>query len=577
MKAKDQSRFSTDALRDLAGDTVFARGETYHRGGRVQILIVESKRVLAQVAGTEDYRTELRGRGRDIGGDCSCPAFKDWGFCKHMVAVALAANDLGADAEAEGAGVLSRIRDHLKQKSVDTLAGMIVELAERDPALLRRLDMAAAVVDADDGTLRTRLRKAIDAATRTRDYVEYSEVQDWAMNVNASLDAIDDLASGSRAVLALELAEYAIDRIGRAIDSIDDSEGHCGELLYRAREIHLAAAESAQPEPVQLARKLFAREVDGYYDTFQDSARLYADVLGELGLAEYNRLAAKAWEKLPRRSGGVRGDDDELPAGYERLEAILDFFAERAGDVDARIALRAYNLSSAWRYLELAEFCQEQGRVDEALRRAEEGLWVFEDGQPDERLVSFTVKLLSKAGRKADAEALLWRAFEKAPRLELYKQLRKVGGKTALERIIGILEIRLAGKARAGWYTPADLLVSILIEEEMFDAAWTVARDHKVSHGAKVALADASKAAYPREALEVYAEQVNQFVSTGWQSRLCGGNKARRPDGCLAKRGRAGGLRRDAESASWPEAQLHEAVGLKRCGVRRSSSRTNIC
>jgi len=515
MKAKDQSRFSTDALRDLAGDTVFARGEAYHRGGQVQILIVEPKRVLAQVAGTEDYRTELRGRGRDIGGDCSCPAFKDWGFCKHMVAVALAANDLGADAEAEGAGVLSRIRDHLKQKSVDTLAGMIVELAERDPALLRRLDMAAAVVDADDGTLRTRLRKAIDAATRTRDYVEYSEVQDWAMNVNASLDAIDDLASGSRAVIALELAEYAIDRIGRAIDSIDDSEGHCGELLYRAREIHLAAAESARPEPVQLARKLFAREVDGYYDTFQDSARLYADVLGEPGLAEYNRLAAKAWEKLPQCSGGVQRDNDELPAGYERLEAILDFFAERVGDVDARIALRAYNLSSAWRYLELAEFCQEQGRVDEALRRAEEGLWIFEDGQPDERLVSFTVKLLSKAGRKADAEALLWRAFEKAPRLELYKQLRKVGGKTALERIIGILEIRIAGKAHAGWYTPADLLVSILIEEEMFDAAWTVAREHKVSHGAKVALADASKAAYPREALEVYAEQVNQFVSTG--------------------------------------------------------------
>jgi hypothetical protein len=375
--------------------------------------------------------------------------------------------------------------------------------------------MAAAVVDADDGTLRTRLRKAIDAATRTRDYVEYSEVQDWAMNVNASLDAIDDLASGSRAVIALELAEYAIDRIGRAIDSIDDSEGHCGELLYRAREIHLAAAESARPEPVQLARKLFAREVDGYYDTFQDSARLYADVLGEPGLAEYNRLAAKAWEKLPRCSGGVQRDNDELPAGYERLEAILDFFAERIGDVDARIALRAYNLSSAWRYLELAEFCQEQGRVDEALRRAEEGLWIFEDGQPDERLVSFTVKLLSKAGRKADAEALLWRAFEKAPRLELYKQLRKVGGKTALERIIGILEMRIAGKARAGWYTPADLLVSILIEEEMFDAAWTVAREHKVSHGAKVALADASKAAYPRQALEVYAEQVNQFVSTG--------------------------------------------------------------
>src|SRR2546430_11258545 len=68
MKAKDQSRFSIDALRDLAGDTVFARGEAYHRGGQVQILTIEPKRVLAQVAGSEDYRTELTGRGRNIGG-----------------------------------------------------------------------------------------------------------------------------------------------------------------------------------------------------------------------------------------------------------------------------------------------------------------------------------------------------------------------------------------------------------------------------------------------------------------------------------------------------------------------------
>jgi len=513
MKDKDQSRFSIDALRDLAGEAVFARGETYHRGGQVQILAIEPKRVLAQVAGTEDYRTELTGRGRNIGGHCSCPAFRDWGVCKHMVAVALAANALGPEAETEGAGVLSRIRDHLKQKSVDALVEMIVELAERDPALLRRLDVAAAVVHADDGTLRTRLRKAIDAATRTRDYLEYDELQDWASNVDVSLDAIADLASGPRVGLALELAEHAIDRIERAIDSIDDSEGYCSELLYRARDIHLAAAESARPDAVQLARSLFARQMGSNYDTFEDAVRLYADVLGESGLAEYHRLAASAWEKL--RPGGVRGNDDESSAGYQHLKAILDFFAERAGDVETRIALRAYDLSSAWRYLELAEFCQSQGRMGEALRRAEEGLWVFEDGQPDERLVSFTVKLLSQAGRNEDAEALLWRVFEKVPSLELYKQLRKLGGKTALERIIGILGTRSAGNVRTGWYSPADLLVCILTEEEMLDAAWAAAREHKVSFGAKLALADASKAAHPREALEVYAEQVNQFVSTG--------------------------------------------------------------
>ena len=99
-------------------------------------------------------------------------------------------------------------------------------------------------------------------------------------------------------------------------------------------------------------------------------------------------------------------------------------FLERDGDVVARIALRAKDLSSPWSYLQLAEFCAEQGREDEALRWAEEGIWIFEDGRPDERLVLFAAGLLSKAGRKADAEAHVRRVFEKAPSLHLYIRLR---------------------------------------------------------------------------------------------------------------------------------------------------------
>src|SRR5205807_10219005 len=128
----------------------------------------------------------------------------------------------------------------------------------------------------------------------------------------------------------------------------------------------------------------------------------------------------------------------------------------------------------------------------------------------DERLMSFTVERLSRGGRSADAEALMWRAFEKAPSLELYKRLRKLGGKTALERIIGILRTRSAGKKRAGWYTTADLLVSILIEENMFDAAWAVTRKDEVSFGARIALADASKTRRSEE------RRVGKESRSGW-------------------------------------------------------------
>jgi uncharacterized Zn finger protein len=512
MKTKNRPRFDVKALRNLAGDKVFARGEEYYRDGQVVILRIRADRVVAQVAGTEDYRTELSGRGANIEGHCSCRAFADWGFCKHMVATALAANAAGPEAEAAGAGALARIRDHLRRKGLDELVDMIVDLAERDTALFQKLELAAAAFDADDATFEPRLRKLLDDATRTRRYIEYGEASDWAANIDAVLDTIEKLASTGRAGIAFKLAERAIDRITDAMGSIDDSDGHCGGLLERARDIHVDAACAARPDAIELARNLFAREMSDAYDTFHAAAAVYADVLGKEGLDEYHRLAAAAWDKLPSlRPGRLRG---EVSDKYDRLLHILDFFAERAGDVELRIVLRGKDLSSPWQYLQLAEFCHENGRKQEALDRAEEGLWMFEDDGADERLLFFTVDLLVKAGRKADAEAHLWRAFEQKPTYELYERLRKIGGKAAGEGVIERLNDRLGKKARSNWDYPADLLVRVLMHEKMYDAAWAVVRQHPSSL-AKQELARASETTHPREALEVYASAVEQLINSG--------------------------------------------------------------
>jgi tetratricopeptide (TPR) repeat protein len=326
-----------------------------------------------------------------------------------MVAAALAANAAGSDAEAEGAGALARIRDHLKGKGVDALVEMIMDIAERDPALFRRLDMAAATVNADERTLEARLRKVLDQATRTRGYVDYREAAGWAEGVNSAL---------------------------------------------------------------------------------------------------------AAWEKLPARAGQTRARDDRLE-GYDQLKAILDFFAERDGDVDARVALRAKDLSSPWSYLQLSEFCLAQGRGEEAVRRAEAGLWMFEDDRPDERLVFFAAELLSNAGRQSDAQAHLQRAFERAPSLALYTRLRRLGGEAARERALKLLEGRIAGAGPTPWDQPAGLLIRILAQEQMFDAAWAAVRRHGASMRVKEALARASETTHPREAVDAYSERIEALTGSG--------------------------------------------------------------
>ncbi len=511
VKTVDEPRFDVDALQALAGASVFARGKNYHNSGAVQLLAIEPDRVLATVSGTENYTVSLTGHGQAINGTCSCPAFSGQGFCKHMVATAFTANDVIGNEEPGSLGALSRIRVYLKAKGADVLVEMLLDLAARDTALFRKLDMAAAATQEDGKFLETRLREALDNATSTGGFVDWREASSWAEGVNDALDTIAELAEDHRAGLALKLAERAIERIEGAIGAIDDSDGHCGCLLGRARDIHLAAARSSRPDPVDLARDLFEREMRDHYDTFGGAARQYADVLGDEGLAEYRQLAAGTWDELPRRIAGSN-EKYEYSHAYGQLTNILDFFAERDGDLDARIALRTKDLSSAWSYFRLAEFCRTHDRNEEALKWAEEGLWLFEDGRVDERHLFLVVDLLSKAGREAEAETHLWRTFEKQPSLEIYQRLRNLAGNTAVPRAVEVLETRSGKEKRTSWYYPADLLVRVLIEEKQFNAAWKAVCQYGASMGVKESLAQASEATCTREALEVYAERVVQLV-----------------------------------------------------------------
>jgi uncharacterized Zn finger protein len=157
--AAGPERFDVAALRDVAGEKVFARGIAYHEDGQVEIITFERTRVLARVIGSEVYRCELVGAGKKFSGGCSCPAFSDWGFCKHLVATALAANSLGPGALEQVSSRFAKIREHLRAKGIEGLVEMVVGLAERDPSLLKELELSAVAAAADDKTLLAQFKK----------------------------------------------------------------------------------------------------------------------------------------------------------------------------------------------------------------------------------------------------------------------------------------------------------------------------------------------------------------------------------------------------------------------------------
>ena len=507
-----EPRFDVTTLQNLAGGG-FARGEAYWREGRVRRLVCTESRVTAVVDGGEAYRVTVTGADKTISGECECPAAETYGFCKHMVATALAANDRGTDASGDE-DPRERIRAHLQGMNVDALVALILETAERDEGLMRRLDLASASLGADDDILEERLTAVLDEAVETHGYVGYREAREWATGVDEALDAVEELADGPHAVIALRLAEYAIGALETALNSIDDSSGHCGGLIARAADIHLAAARAAPPEPVALAHDLFAGEMSSDLDTWNGAAGRYADALGDVGLAAYRRLAEDAWAKLPARSERSREPQRDVGA-YRRLSSILDFFAERDGDVDARIALRAKDLSSSWAYYGLAEFCRKAGRAPEPLRWAEEGLRTFEDERPDARLVEAAIALLMQAGRKADAIALSQRTFERQPDLSEYRRWRVLAGDAAREPALAFLEARARKTPPSKWSHPADLFIYILMEEEDWAAAWVAVAGGGASHDAQMRLARASDRAHPQEAAEVFRRAVDRLVEGG--------------------------------------------------------------
>jgi uncharacterized Zn finger protein len=519
-------RFDVSALRDVAGEKVFARGAAYHDDGQVEIVTFDKARILARVIGSEVYRCELAGAGRKFSGKCSCPAFSDWGFCKHLVATALTANSLAPGALEQAAGRFAKIREHLRARGVEGLVEMVVGLAERDPLLLKDLELSAAAATTDDTTLFEQFRKAVTEATRTHGFVEYRKMREWVQGIESVLDRIEGLVENGRAAVVLRLLDHFFARMDKALEATDDSDGGGGGVYARAREIHLAACRQARPDPVALARALFAREVESDREFFHGASETYEDILGDAGLAEYRRLANEAWKKIrPLRAAARQVQDDQFSARYA-LAAILERFAERDGDVDGVITIRARDLSTAYDYLGIAQLCLEHAREPEALKWAEEGLWQFEDN-PDERLILFASDLYRRIGRKEDADKLLWRTFERAPGIELYKQLKSAAGTDLIladpvrDRALAWLRAQLgkpAGQSTVRWSSPAELLVRIAMIEGLLTDAWKVIDGHGCSEALLEQLAEASERSHPAEALRVYTSRVERMVRLGGQS-----------------------------------------------------------
>lgn len=513
------------ALRRLAGERFFERGEDYFSAGAVHDLAEHAGTIVAKVRGTGDYKVEFSLKDGALDHSCSCPVGIDGAFCKHCVAVGLewlnsGKRDAGVAKGARSPALsMEDVRACLDAEPKEALVRMLMERAMDDDLLRRRLLLHAAKQGRGRIDLAT-FRNAIDAAVDCQAIEDYRDMHDYAQGIDEVVDSIEELRKDGHASEAIELVEHALRAVEEAMQSVDDSDGEMGSLLERLQEIHLVSCLKAPPDPVDLAKRLFAWEMSTPWDTFYGAAEKYASLLGEKGLAVYRELAEAQWARVPARG------PDQSKGGYEyfRVTHVMETLARQSGDVEAVVAVKSRDLSSAYAYLQIAETYQQARNPGLALEWAEKGVKAFPK-QTDSRLRDFLAEEYHRRQRHDEAMALIWSEFLDQPGLTGFQQLKAHADRSkqwpvwrnkalAFLRELIAKEKAVAGKSPPRWFARVDhsKLVEISLWERDVESAWQEAKSGGCSNGLWLKLAALRESKHPDEALPVYQAQVEPVL-----------------------------------------------------------------
>lgn len=520
---------SGELLGELAGPRAFERGKDYFDAGAVRSLRRREDAVEAVVQGTRRYRVRL---GRDHGDlvyDCNCPIGHNGEFCKHCVAVGLALQAGAQGDRASGAAdggeapVEVDLRAYLRGLDKEALVSLLVDHADMDERLDRRLTLQAA--RAAPGSAEPQLWKdTLGEALASDDYGRYGEAYDYATGVEEVIESLDGMLRAGQAETVVRLAEHGLAEVEECVQYLDDSDGWLVGLLDRLQDLHLEACVQARPDPVALAERLFEAEMEATFDVFRGAVEVYADVLGEAGLAAYRRLAEAEWARVPALKPGD-GDSDRYGWRY-RIKTVMEALARTEGGVDALVAVKSRDLSLPYGFLEIARLYRDAGQPDLALDWAERGWRAFADKRPDERLRSFLAECYQDRGRIDEAMTLVWEAFVGRPDLDSYRRLESHGRRAGewpawRDKALAAIRERPVEKSRAptdGWTLVSDrsqdssLLVEIFLHEGDPDAAWREAEAGGCSQILWLELAKRREKTHPEDAVGVYQKHIARLL-----------------------------------------------------------------
>lgn len=517
MESKLARALSDAAVRRLAGPKNYRKGLDYYEEGAVISLKSDATSLRAVVRGSQDYAVFFVASGSGLVHDCDCPKGSIAEFCKHCVAAALAwlkqSNSVPATRTATRRKAkqvtLSDAARLLNTEPPEALVAMLLDWAKDDERLHARLIQYAARRSGPEAGIAVASR-AFDHAVSVDGFVPYREAAGWAHDVDQAIDNFSRLLEDGHAAAVVDLAESAIRKLLKAIESVDDSDGYFSTLRDRLQDIHFRACGVAKPDPIALARRLFELELRSSFDVFSGSAERYARILGAKGLQELRNVANVEWRKVPARAAG-----DKSSSGHFQITEIMKSLARVSGDIEELVAIMTRDLSFAYNYLKIAEVYREAGQRDQAIAWAEKGLAAFPD-RTDIRLREFAADEYHRQKRHDDAMRLVWAEFLERPYPDTYQFLErhaKKAGDWPAWRERALAEIKRTPQK------DSTRLVEIYLYEKDTEAAWHEAQAGGCSDRHWLQLAKLRETHHPADVSPIYLNLAEASVRSTQNGR----------------------------------------------------------
>ena len=472
----DKLLISNDYLIQLAGKPAFNRGIDYFKGGHVLELKQKGSRITAEVEGNEIYQVTLKWTSSQLDGACDCPASEGFDFCKHCVAVALTLREAQAEQSklAQG-GVENRIKAFLLKQNREKLADWLLELIETDRSLLQQWSMRA---DHDLGVLDVKaLKKRITAAIPYNHHLyRYKQVRNYFAQVEIVMDQLYKMAEQLPAEDTLKLVDYALQRICRALETIDDSGGFRYGAIEALHMLHINACTRLDWPEKKITSYLLDLLFGEQQDFYPEIPSSYVDALGDGGMALFNDSLQAKWDALPPLKQGV-DFNEKLP--YIQLQHMLEQQATLSNDNQAIIMLRQKTATDLYNYQDLAERCLEIGDY-KAVETWLEKCRQLSERDYHHRTECIQINLFRAKKLWSEALEQQWKLYNKSLELKDYRSVLELA-KYANDQhdwrkqTLQLLEKQSQTKARVHWATSStDKLLEFHLYHEAFEEALAV-------------------------------------------------------------------------------------------------------